>query len=141
MKNLLVLLTFLFIPLLAMADDSAVSGISSDVTVGADFVSAMDIAASEPDKTECATAAFANGLQQAASAISEADSEAIVQQWVVQVFADKSVLNNVLACPEIASAADDDTIKFMPIQYRFPGGREITINYETQPKILKQRLM
>lgn len=140
-KILPLLFVLLSIPFVAMANDAVPTDVPTDVTVGADFVSAMDLAASEPDKTECATAAFANGLQQAASAISEADSEAIVQQWVIQVFADKSVLNNVLACPEIANAADDDTIKFMPIQYRFPGGREITINYETQPKILKQRLM
>ena len=38
------------------------------------------------------------------------------------------------------ATADDETIKFLPIEYTFTGGRTITINYETQPKILKQRL-
>ena len=36
--------------------------------------------------------------------------------------------------------ADDETITFLPIEYTFPGGRQIIVNYETQPKILKQRI-
>lgn len=92
------------------------------------------------DDTECASKVFANGLAETASAISESDSEEIIQQWIYRVFSDQNVLADILKCPEIADIADNETIKFTPIQYTFPGGREIVVNYETQPQILKQRL-
>lgn len=106
-----------------------------------DFVSADDILNRAPDDTKCATAAFANALAQTANSISESDSEQVVQQWIHTTFSSADVLTTVLACPEIATAAEDESIKFLPIKYTFPGGREIVINYETQPKILKQRLL
>lgn len=93
-----------------------------------------------PDNTQCSTAAFANGLAANISQVSETDSEADIKQWIYQVFKDKTVLQAVLNCPEFSNIPDDETIKFLPITYTFPGGREIVINYETQPKILKQRL-
>lgn len=90
--------------------------------------------------TQCATAVFANALIENANAVSEYDDEQTVQQWIYNVFADPAVLTRVLNCPEIIALADDESIRFMPIQYNFPNGRQIVINYETQPKILKQRI-
>ncbi len=94
----------------------------------------------QPDDTQCSTAAFANGLSSNINQVSETDSETTIKQWIYQVFKDKNVLQAVLSCPEFSNIADDETVKFLPITYTFPGGREIVINYETQPKILKQRL-
>ncbi len=90
--------------------------------------------------TTCSTTAFADALAQRRSEVSETDTETRIQQWIYETFQDKDVLEKVLACPEFATLADDETIKFMPIQYTFPGGREIVVNYETQPKVLKQRI-
>lgn len=90
--------------------------------------------------TTCSTAAFADALAQRRSEVSETDTETRIQQWIYETFQNKDVLEKVLACPEFATLADDETIKFMPIQYTFPGGREIVVNYETQPKVLKQRI-
>lgn len=93
------------------------------------------------EATECATAAFANALAATANTVSETDDEIVIQQWVQKTFADADVLRTVLACPEISDIDITETVKFLPIKYTFPGGREIVINYETQPKILHQRLM
>ena len=110
-------------------------------TLGGDPVLKFEDIPNQPrDNTECATGAFANALAQTAGNVSESDAEEIIQQWIYTTFSDEQTLKNVLACPEIANAADNDTIKFMPIQYTFPGGREIIINYATQPKVLKQRI-
>ena len=92
------------------------------------------------DDTPCATAAFADALRQTAESVSESDHETVIQEWIYKTFSAPDVIKNVLACPEIASAADDQSIHFIPIEYTFPGGRRVVINYETQPKILKQRL-
>ena len=90
--------------------------------------------------TECATSVLATALQQNASAVSDNSSEIDVQQWVHQTFARPDVLQSVLACSEIAAAPETETITFTPIIYTFPSGRQITINYQTQPKLLRQRL-
>ncbi len=90
--------------------------------------------------TPCATAAFANALVKNANQISETDDEQTVQQWIQTTFAQADVLQAVLACPEIQNIADDEHIRLQPIKYTFPHGREITINYATQPKILQQRI-
>lgn len=94
----------------------------------------------EPDETPCATAAFADALVANINAVSETDSEQTVQQWIYETFSQPDVLRKVLACPEFQNIADDDQIKLQPITYTFPAGREIIINYDTQPRILKQRL-
>lgn len=93
-----------------------------------------------PDDTQCATRVFADALAANASAVSDTTPEEDVNIWAHKVFAQADVLNAVLACPEVASRNDTDTINFLPIQYVFPGGREINITYATQPKVLKQRL-
>ena len=100
-----------------------------------------DILNRAPDQTECATGVFANALKNAAPQVNESDDESVIENWIHKTFSDKSVLQSVLACPEIANVADDTTIKFLPIKYTFPGGREIIVNYETQPKIFKQRIL
>ena len=103
------------------------------------FMSLATFAAHGAD-TPCASRVFADALVQTANTVNEYAHETEIQTWIYQTFALPDVLNTVLACPEIAGVADDETIKFTPIQYIFPGGREIVVNYETQPRVLKQRL-
>lgn len=103
------------------------------------FMSLVTFAAHGAD-TQCASRVFADALAQTANTVNEYAHETEIQTWIYQTFALPDVLNTVLACPEIAGIADDETIKFPPIQYIFPGGREIVVNYETQPRVLKQRL-
>lgn len=91
-------------------------------------------------QTKCASRVFADALVQTANTALETAHETDIQTWIYQTFAVPDVLNKVLACPEIANVPDDEIIKFTPIQYVFPGGREIVVNYETQPRVLKQRL-
>lgn len=104
------------------------------------FIPAAEILTTQPDDTQCATAVFANALASNIDAVSETDPEYIIQQWIYEIFQTPDVLQQALACPELQNIADEETIKFLPIEYTFPGGRQIVVNYETQPKILKQRL-
>lgn len=90
--------------------------------------------------TECASRVFADALAKTAGSVDETAHETTIQGWIYQTFALPDVLTAVLACPEIANTPDTETINFTQIQYTFPNGREIIINYKTQPKILKQRL-
>lgn len=91
---------------------------------------------------DCATTVFANALAVASDDVMATDDEYAVQTWIYQTFQNPDVIKQVLACPEIAAAADDETIQFQPVEYVFAdGNRRITINYATQPKILKQRLV
>lgn len=124
----------------AMAADITTYAAPQDVDVGDDFVPTTELLQKTPDDTQCATAVFANALAYAATDVSETDHETVIQQWIYENFSNPDVLRAVLACPEISAAADNETIKFLPIEYTFPGGRQIVVNYETQPKILKQRL-
>jgi len=96
--------------------------------------------ADDTPATPCASRVFADALAQTANTTLETAHETDIQTWIYQTFALPDVLTTVLACPEIANVPDDEIIKFTPIQYIFPGGREIVVNYETQPRILKQRL-
>ncbi len=105
------------------------------------FQSTDEILAYKPDNTECATAVLTDALSDMGTALSETDHETVVREWIYQRFYDADVLRQVLSCPEIANAADDAVIKFLPIEYTFPGGRKISINYETQPRVLKQHLL
>ncbi len=104
------------------------------------FISTEELLTRVPDDTQCATAIFENALSATADQISENALEEDIQKWIYQAFQQKDVLQAVLACPEIINVAEDETITFLPINYTFPNGRQITVNYETQPKILKQRL-
>lgn len=111
-----------------------------DITSSPNFVSVDELLAREPNDTQCATAVFANALYATQSSVLETDDETTIRQWIYQTFQNPDVLRDVLACPEIENIADDETVKFLPITYTFAGGRTITVNYETQPKILKQRI-
>ena len=104
------------------------------------IISAIFTTTAYATQTPCASQVFANALAQSASNVRESDSKEVIQQWIYSVFTDKNTISNVLACPEIASVADNETIAFTPVQYIFPMGREVVVKYETQPKILKQRL-
>lgn len=129
--------------LLAPVAAHAVAGIdipeTEDETPG--FVSIDELLYTETADTQCATKAFADALAATVSGISETAPETEVQQWIYTTFSKPEVLQQVLACPEIANAAETESIKFIPIEYTFPGGRKIVVNYETQPKVLRQRLM
>ncbi|MDR0741671.1 MAG: hypothetical protein LBF28_02765 [Rickettsiales bacterium] len=89
----------------------------------------------------CAAGAFANALAAAAGEVDESDPEHIIQGWIYKTFQSPDAIKQVLGCPEIANAPDDNTIRFQPVEYKFPDGRRIVVNYETQPKILRQRLL
>ena len=122
---------------------SLVGGGAGDITVpttSPDFVPISDINQITPNDTECATAVFADALANNSAAVSETDADIVIRQWIFQTFANPDVLRAVMKCPEFANAANDETITLQPIKYVFPGGREIVINYETQPKILAQRI-
>ena len=122
---------------------SLVGGGAGDIivpTTSPDFVPISDINQITPNDTECATAVFADALANNSAAVSETDEDIVIRQWIYQTFANPDVLRAVMKCPEFANAADDETITLQPIKYVFPGGREIVINYETQPKILAQRI-
>lgn len=90
--------------------------------------------------TSCSSCAFAQQLAATAKTVNETDSEDIIEKWIYAAFTDKAALEKVLTCPEVASVTEDETITFEPVKYTFPLGREVVVNYETQPKILKQRI-
>lgn len=129
--------------LLAPGASHAVAGIDIPETEDANpgFVSIDELLYTETADTQCATKAFADALAATVSGISETAPETEVQQWIYTTFSKPEVLQQVLACPEIANADETESIKFIPIEYTFPGGRKIVVNYETQPKVLRQRLM
>jgi len=113
---------------------------AENITANVTANGVIDILARAPDDTRCASTAFADALAQNADAVSIDTPEIAVREWIYKTFSGADVLRRVLACPEIAGAPDDASIKFQPIKYVFPGGRTVVTNYETQPKILKQRL-
>ncbi len=92
------------------------------------------------NETKCATLIFADALLNTANTVNESDDEQTIQQWIASAFATPTVLSAVLQCPEIQAIDETETIKFTPIVYRFPQGRQISVNYETQPLVLKQRI-
>lgn len=145
-NKIFVLSVCIFMPLnatLADTDNVVLPDISvpTPPVVASDFVATDEILARTPNDTQCATAIFANALAETMNQVSESDSETVIQQWIYTNFSRPDVIKSVLACPEIAGAAVDETITFLPVITNFPGGREIVVNYETQPKILQQRLI
>jgi hypothetical protein len=76
-----------------------------------------------------------------AASVNEESPEVDIQAWIYKNFQNPTVMQQVLDCSEIKSLADDDTMSVPPVEYRFPLGRKIVVNYETQPKILKQRML
>ncbi len=121
----------------------AVAGIDIPDTqiTGEDIVTVEDLLNTPPADTQCATKVFADALAATVSRVTAQSHETEIQQWIYTTFSQPDVLNQVLACPEIANADETKSIKFIPIEYTFPGGRKIVVNYETQPRVLQQRLM
>ena len=91
--------------------------------------------------TNCAGKIFSQALIDKSNEINEMDEEDKVRAWAQITMQSEEVLEQILQCPEITSIKEDTTIIFNPIVYTFPNGREITINYSTQPKVLKHHLM
>ncbi len=103
-------------------------------------ISAIFTTATNAATTQCASQIYADSLAQTANTVNESDSEDVIKKWIYSIFTNHDTVAKVLKCPEISSVNDNETIKFAPIQYTFPLGRQVTVNYETQPKVLKQRL-
>ena len=99
------------------------------------------LAANAPADTTCVRNAFVAALYDNADKISGDAPESMVKQWIYDTIQSAETLGTVLACPEIINADETDTIRFLPIEYTFPNGRQIVVNYETQPKVLEQRFM
>ena len=92
--------------------------------------------------TNCASAIFSKALSDNADKISVDAPEDIVRAWAKNTMLDASVLKKVVECDEIKSVSEDTTVIFTPIVYEFPDSvRTITINYSTQPRVLKQHLL
>jgi len=89
----------------------------------------------------CAGKIFSDVLAANISEVKDSDPEYVIRGWIYKNFQDPKIIQQVLNCPEFANAADDETIKLPTVVTNLPLGRQITINYETQPKILKQRLL
>ena len=60
--------------------------------------------------------------------------------WVNSVLGDPKIISEILKCREFANVDEMQTVKLPPIEYSFPNGRTITLNYATQPKLLIQKL-
>jgi hypothetical protein len=92
--------------------------------------------------TNCASEIFYNALLEHSNEVNSATEEEKVKIWAMTTMQEASVLEQVLKCPELQSVQDTTTIIFNPIVYKFPDSdREITINYSTQPKVLKQHII
>ena len=92
--------------------------------------------------TPCATRVFTEAIYDEMDDIDESSPEAEVRAWAQTVMFDGDVLEEVLDCPELKNITDRlTTITFTPIYFQFPNGREITINYTTQLKVLDQKLL
>ena len=107
------------------------------------FPTFFDVLADDVESLQptCAQQIFANALIADAAAVNEESPEVEIQAWIYKNFQDKAVIKKVLACPEIAALDDEETMFVPPVEYLFPQGRKLVINYETQPKILQQRLL
>lgn len=138
-KYLLILICFTTFSVPSFGTDSLL-GLPDPTIDTPDFVSVDELLYQPAAETPCATGAFANALAKTVDQVNESDDEITIQTWIYNTLGHPDVLQTVLNCPELANVADDEQIKFLPIEYTFPQGRHIVINYETQPKILKQRL-
>lgn len=92
-------------------------------------------------KSTCAQQVFANALIADRASVNEESPEVDIQAWIYKNFQNPTVMQQVLDCPEISKLDPEDSFKVPPVEYQFPAGRKIVVNYETQPKILKQRML
>lgn len=140
MKKLLITL-FILMPIYAAHCDNEISVTYASSIPDNDIIPVEQLLERDADATQCATQAFADALAKRIADVPEATPESDIETLIYAVFTHGDTLKRVIECPEIANADEMDDIKFLPIKYTFPGGREIVINYETQPQILKQRLL
>ena len=92
--------------------------------------------------TPCATEIFAEAVDNELDNIDQYTPEPEVRALAQKAMFSGSVLEEVLDCPELKKITDRmTTITFTPIVYTFENGREITINYTTQLKVLDQKLL
>nr|MBQ0091652.1 hypothetical protein [Candidatus Enterousia merdequi] len=108
-----------------------------------DFKTTEEILATahQENSTDCASNIFSNALIEHSDEIKGNEPENNVRIWAHNIMSEAAVLEQVLKCPEVSSVSDTTTIAFTPIVYEFDNGRKITINYSTQPKVLKQKLI
>lgn len=106
-----------------------------------DFQTADEIQIENMAATPCASDIFADALRATASTVSDASPKHVIQEWIRKTMQNPDVLGRVIQCPEIQGTDELTPIAFSPIEYTFPSGRHISINYESQPKILRQRVM
>ena len=114
----------------------------ADIMLTAEEILAMAHPESE-NLTPCATQVFTEALYDEMDDIDEDETpEEAVRAWAQTVMFDKDILQEALDCPELKSVTNRlQTITFTPIYFQFPNGREITINYTTQLKVLDQKLL
>jgi len=109
-----------------------------------DFRTTEEILAQIHDEkpTDCASKIFSDALHEHSDEIDESEPEYKVRVWARETMTGyPDTLEKLLDCPEVKNTADETTIIFSPLEFTFPGGRKITINYSTQPKVLKQKLL
>lgn len=100
----------------------------------------LDKTQTEP--TNCATQLFKEALQEDSDEITDNMPENEARVWAQETMLDPSVLIELVDCPEVADKDDLYVINFDPIEFVFPNSdRTLTINYSTQPKILKDKLL
>ena len=116
---------------------------AQDFSAKPDFKTTEEILSEYHDATptKCASKIFSDALYAHADEISENDAEFVVRAWAHNTMTDANVLEQVIKCPEITSVADDTTIIFTPIFFTFGNGRNLQINYSTQPQVLKQKIL
>lgn len=105
------------------------------------FMPAMAWADENTSVTSCASGVFASALAQTADLVPSDATTDVIEQWIYNSFYNAETVSRVLSCPEFTSVSDAQHVRLTPIQYTFPNGREIVVNYETQPRILKQRML
>lgn len=137
--KIITLLFAFFMPFVAMADDTQTTQTNPAESIPTPVY--HDKIERPTEETPCATAAFQESLKNHATTDVERGGEIEIKTWIRAAFAHTDTLKAVLECPEIKSRDENETIRFYPIKYTFPNsGREIVINYETQPKIFRQRV-
>ncbi len=91
-------------------------------------------------QSDCGAKILTSALYQNQHNIMETDTENVVKAWIYSTYQHPDVLKYILKCPEFANGKDTDIIKIGPVEYVFPQGRQIIVNYKTQPKILHEKL-
>ncbi|MDR0967975.1 MAG: hypothetical protein LBL75_04105 [Rickettsiales bacterium] len=88
----------------------------------------------------CAQSVIGNALVADAASVNSDSPVNEIYVWIYKNIQSDATMKQILACPEIASLDETETFVVPTVQYVFPNGRTIVVNYEAQPKVLKQRL-